>query len=157
LEKDSADIDPAPFAFKPFDLASMLDPKNLEVLESLGGIQGLLKGLGTSRIHGLGGKNGSSDSRPGAGEGASQRHDREGVGAPPGIVVTAPDELESGKGDEYEGFPVFSASLEERRRVYGHNVLPHRATKSLLALMWLALKDKVLVRVFCIFVCARHL
>jgi P-type Ca2+ transporter type 2C len=148
LEQDSADVDPAPFAFKPFALASMLDPKNLDVLEELGGVQGLLKGLGTNRHRGLRGliKNASSDGRPGAGEGASQRHDREGL---PGIVVTAPDELESGKDeddeDEDEGYPVFQASLEERRRVYGPNVLPHRATKSLLSLMWLALKDKVLV------------
>ena len=76
------------------------------------------------------------------GEGTSQRHDREEL---PGIVVTAPDELESGKDDEDEGYPVFHAPLEERRRVYGPNVLPHRATKSLLSLMWLALKDKVLL------------
>ena len=151
LEQDSADVDPAPFAFKPFALASMLDPKNLEVLEGLGGVQGLLKGLGTNRRRGLGRKalikNASSDGRPGVGEGVpSQRHDREGL---PGIVVTAPDELESGKDDddddEDEDYPVFHAPLEERRRVYGPNVLPHRATKSLLSLMWLALKDKVLV------------
>jgi hypothetical protein len=37
------------------------------------------------------------------------------------------------------------------RSISSHNVLPHRATKSLLSLMWLALKDKVLVRVFCIY------
>jgi P-type Ca2+ transporter type 2C len=137
----------------------MLDPKNLESLEKLGGVKGLLKGLGTSRTHGLGRKalikNASSDGLPGAGQGASQRHEREDGDAVPGIVVTPPDELKSsGKGDdddEDNDDPAFSASLEDRRRVYGPNVLPHRATKSLLTLMWLALKDKVLVRVLRIY------
>lgn len=160
LEQDPEDVNPAPFEFKPYTLASMLDPKNLEALEALGGVKGLLKGLGTSRTRGLGRKalmrNGSfdtsdGDGRPGAGIGSSQRHDRqgeeEGEGGVPGIVVTSPDEEgDDGKDAEDEDESAYSASLDERRRVYGHNVLPHRATKSLLALMWLALKDKVLVR-----------
>jgi len=150
LEQDSSDVDPTPFAFKPYTLASMLDPKNLDILEELGGIQGLLKGLGTNRIRGIGGnaltKIVSSGSRR-----------SQGVKEPstlPGIVVTAPGELESGKGhgdddgDENDDDPVWSVTLEQRRQVYGQNVLPHRPSKSLLALMWLALKDKVLVRDF---------
>ncbi len=36
-------------------------------------------------------------------------------------------------------------ALADRRAVYGRNVLPSRASKTLLQLMWLALKDKVLV------------
>src|SRR5688572_17637072 len=52
LEQDSR-IDPAPFAFKPFQLAHMLDPKSLPTLISFGGIQGLLDGLGTSSENGL--------------------------------------------------------------------------------------------------------
>ncbi|EPQ52794.1 Ca-transporting ATPase [Gloeophyllum trabeum ATCC 11539] len=39
----------------------------------------------------------------------------------------------------------YAASLDERKRVYGANILPHRASKSLWKLMWLALKDKVLI------------
>ena len=149
LEQDSDDADHAPFLFKPFKLASMLDPKDLEVLEALGGINALLKGLGTNPTRGLGSKAlMGSDGRPGPGEGVSQRHDREEQNPLPGIVVTAPDNLESEKehdDDEDSDDIVFSATLDQRRQVYGHNVLPHRVTKSLLALMWLALKDKVLV------------
>jgi Ca2+-transporting ATPase len=36
-------------------------------------------------------------------------------------------------------------SLEDRRRVYGPNDLPHRPSKTLLQLMWIAFKDKVIV------------
>ena len=89
LEQHSDDVDPTPFAFKPFTLASMLDPKNLETLETLGGIGGVLKGPGTNP-RGLGRK---ADGRPGAGHGASQRHEREDGGAVPGIIITPPDEL----------------------------------------------------------------
>ena len=68
----------------------------------------------------------------------------------PGIVVMGPeDDGVGGKPDDEdnEENPIFSATLDEQRRVYGQNVLPHRALKSLLALMWMALKYKVLVSV----------
>ncbi|TFK49949.1 calcium-translocating P-type ATPase [Heliocybe sulcata] len=54
------------------------------------------------------------------------------------------DEDGSFDGHDEKG-PVYSAGMDERKRVYGANVLPHRASKSLLQLMWLALKDKVLI------------
>jgi len=46
-------IDPTPFAFKPYHLASLVDPKNLETLEGMGGISGLLTGLGVDPASGL--------------------------------------------------------------------------------------------------------
>ena len=159
-----ADVDPTPFAFKPYQLAQMLDPKNLELLENLGGTQGLLSGLGTNATRGLGKQslirtatvNAGDEKRPGDGRSGvgrcvSQRHDRETNEATthaPAIVLTAP-EGEGGnrlEGDDVdEGGPAFSAPLNERRRIYGENVLPHHPSKSLLQLMWAALKDKVLV------------
>ncbi|KLT44250.1 calcium-translocating P-type ATPase [Cutaneotrichosporon oleaginosum] len=36
-------------------------------------------------------------------------------------------------------------SLEDRRRVYGQNDLPNRPSKTLLQLMWIAFKDKVII------------
>jgi Ca2+-transporting ATPase len=41
--------------------------------------------------------------------------------------------------------PPSPPGTEDRTRVYGTNVLPSRPSKTLLQLMWLALKDKVLV------------
>ncbi|KAI0359713.1 calcium-translocating P-type ATPase [Trametes cingulata] len=173
-------IDPRPFRFKPYQLASLVDPKNMDLLRDFGGVNGLLRGLGTHRKRGLCGKalgktvdashhasfapHTQGDGRPGAGDepgagpGASQRHDRSpenSAGDVPKLVVTGPggedgggapidasasrDDLGEGEGPEYE------ADLEQRRRVFGENTLPTRKTKSLLQLMWLALKDKVLV------------
>ena len=113
-------IDPTPFAFKPYHLASLVDPKNLETLESMGGIKGLLAGLGVDPTNGLsiGGKNPESEDTP-------------------TVTVTTPT---GEKGDA-----AFTSSVEDRQRVYGPNTLPVRKSKSLLQLMWLALKDKVLV------------
>lgn len=62
-----------------------------------------------------------------------------------GAVVKGPeDDGVGGKPDDVDADdnPIFSATLDGRRRVYGHDVFPHRASKSLLELMWMALKDK---------------
>ena len=51
--KQEADFDLHPFAFKPLQLASLVDPKSLETLESMGDVDGILRGLGTQPNHGL--------------------------------------------------------------------------------------------------------
>ena len=48
-----AAIDAAPFRFKPYELAHMLDPKSIETLVGFGGVDGLLRGLGTNADTGL--------------------------------------------------------------------------------------------------------
>ena len=123
-------IDPTPFAFKPYHLASLVDPKNLETLEAMGGIKGLLAGLGVDPTNGLtiGGKTlpPSEDA--------------------PTVVVTTPagEKGEAKEKATHEGAS-YAGSVEDRQRVYGSNTLPIRRSKSLLELMWIAFKDKVLV------------
>ena len=39
----------------------------------------------------------------------------------------------------------YRASIEDRQRIFGRNIIPQNANKTLLQLLWLALKDKVLV------------
>ena len=107
------DTDPTPFAFKPYALSALIDPKTLTDLEKIGGLQGLCTGLGTSPITGL--------SAHSLGQGAGTDGEKSGGEGP------------------------FAAPLSDRQRVYGTNTLPTRPSKSLLHLMWLALKDKVLV------------
>jgi len=122
-------IDPTPFAFKPYHLASLVDPKNLETLEGMGGIEGLLAGLGVDPNRGIniGGRVSES------------------VVAPAAVVIDPADE----KGGAMEEVPheggAYSATFEDRQRVYGFNILPARTSKSLLQLMLLAFKDRILV------------
>ncbi|KAL1949633.1 hypothetical protein VTO73DRAFT_8514 [Trametes versicolor] len=173
------EIDAGSFPVKPYLLASLVDPKSLDALRDMGGVRGLLKALGTHRKHGLSRKalakatdashhasfvpHADKDGRPGAGDesgagqGASQRHDRqpETVASDvPKLVLTGPGGEDGGgapldapgpEDDDAEDGPTYDADLQERRRVFGDNTLPTRKTKSLLQLMWLALKDKVLV------------
>ena len=102
------DTGPFPREFTPLTLAKLVDPKSIPSLEALGGIEGVLKGLGTDPKRGLCGLSTSSPD-----------------GTPPSST--------------------FTASFAERQRVYGHNLLPTRRSKTLLALMWIAMKDKVLI------------
>jgi len=115
-------VDPTPFAFKPYHLASLVDPKNLEALEAMGGIEGLLAGLGTDPTSGLrvSGKKLKPGDTPSANSPANEEFTHEGS--------------------------AYAGTVEDRKRVYGSNVLPVLKSKSLLEFMRLALKDKVLVR-----------
>ena len=125
LAQDSH-IDPTPFKFRPVHLASLVDPKNLDALEAMGGIIGLLTGLGVHATAGLiiGGKSIKPEEAP--------------------EVVAADPITEKTEQYTYEG-PAFSGTLEDRQRVYGPNILPVRKSRGLLELIWHALKDKVLV------------
>jgi len=122
----------------------------LHSLEATGEVEPLLRGLGTHPTQELWvGTHDYVDGRssypvPGASAWAPQRQDRS---------ATKQDSLESkgvssiavpGDDRRDKGDP-FRATPQERKRVFGENLLLHSQTKSLLALMWLALTDKVLV------------
>ncbi|KAF8340446.1 calcium-translocating P-type ATPase [Cantharellus anzutake] len=165
IRDNDESFDPTPFGFKPKDLADMLDRRKLEQLEAWGGIEGLLAGLGTNSRRGL-----SSDGVPQSvvvhGEKGYVRSDS----IPPLLPAAADERLaamadhrkfESGSqppgvggGDEkceraQYNPAAYTTSLDDRRRVYGSNVIPEWKSKNLLQLMWLALKDRVLV-ILCI-------
>jgi Ca2+-transporting ATPase len=135
-------VDLGPFAFGPTRLASLVDPKSLDVLREMGGVEALLRGLATHRTLGL------SDTEAHAEAPAAPAAQPEG--AVPGIMVVSPSGQETDVPPPLKapaaGAAVPGAALDERRRVYGENALPTRKPKTLLQLMWLALQDKVLVR-----------
>ena len=91
-----------PFAFTPFQLASLLDSKDLGALEAIGGVENLLRGLGTHPTHGL--------RAPDCGGGypCNQR----------------PSHHAGDRRDPY------NATLQERRQVFGENSFPPRVKKS---------------------------
>jgi Ca2+-transporting ATPase len=53
LDPSQDATDPTPFEFKPLQLAALLDPKSLDDLERMGGIEGVLHGLGADGVRGL--------------------------------------------------------------------------------------------------------
>ncbi|KAK2460984.1 hypothetical protein APHAL10511_007454 [Amanita phalloides] len=134
-------VETAPFMFGPDLLAQMLDPKNIDTLAQLGGTDGLLQGLGTDQLHGLT----TQPPEKGAGLGVSHRHDAtDALEVLPRVTLTDPSGQVRSDLDDF-GAQAHGATLEDRRRVYGDNVLPSRPSKTLLYLMWSALNDKVLI------------
>jgi P-type Ca2+ transporter type 2C len=58
--------DPTSFAFNPYDLAALVDPRTLEGLDKMGGVEGICAGLGTNRTMGLSARSlGQSDGAEG--------------------------------------------------------------------------------------------
>lgn len=110
LNPDDDKTDPTPFRENPTRLAMLVDPKSLEDLEKIGGIDGVLEGLAVDPKTGLTTTNDGRAPRSGGGSGGA-----------------------------------WGATFADRERVYGKNLLPDRPSKSLLELMWIAFKDKVLV------------
>ncbi|KAF9514593.1 hypothetical protein BS47DRAFT_1392337 [Hydnum rufescens UP504] len=139
--------DPTPFAFNPTHLAHCVDPKNLSQLETWGGTAAVLDGLGSDSIHGLNTKirkefPASDYAHPDddvsavdiGGEGSTAFSGSDSGRQPPGSRISAE-----------QRFKAFNATLDQRRQIYGANALPPRKTLSLLHLMWMALRDRVLI------------
>ena len=160
--KQEADLDVRPFAFKPLQLASLVDPKNLETLEGMGGVGALLRGLGTHPTHGLSTEKGTPLTHLASPDPTLQSfavsHVTDNDPPKPDIMITSPagepqglrSTVSLGSGSDLPTIfqssdGAYKASIEERERIFGQNILPRRPIKSLLQLMWLALKDKVLV------------
>ncbi|KAI9463279.1 calcium-translocating P-type ATPase [Lactarius psammicola] len=149
--RQEAGMNVEPFAFKSLQLTGLVGPKNLENLENLGGVDGLIRGLGTNRLRGL-----STKPTP---PGQLGSPDLGTVNAP-NIVITSPagvpERLHSTAslgGGSSVGHPTpfkflagaYEATIEDRQRIYGQNIAPQCPNKSILLLVWQALWDKVLV------------
>jgi len=152
--KQEADLDVHPFAFKPLQL--------LETLEGMGGVGALLRGLGTHHTHSLSTEKGTPLTHlasPGPTiQSFAVSHVTDNDPPKLDIMITSPaGELQGlrstvslGSGSDLPTIfqssdGAYKASIEGRERIFGQNILPRRPIKSLLQLMWLALKDKVLV------------
>ncbi|KAG6839792.1 hypothetical protein C0991_011647 [Blastosporella zonata] len=157
LDQDKG-FDPAPFSFRPYELAHLVNPpRSLNAMARFGGTKALLRGLGTDAHKGLSAEALSVDSGAVAHQAAKdqEKRDREkaekkekgrrgGMDALPRHQTIEKEEDEKRKIPE-PSETVLSASMDERRRVYGPNIIPSRPSKYLLSLMWQALTDKVLI------------
>ncbi|KAH8106606.1 hypothetical protein DFH11DRAFT_1732686 [Phellopilus nigrolimitatus] len=121
-----ADADMGPFPAQLSALAQLVDPKSLHTLEALGSVDRLLHGLGTDARCGLSRLQSSKKAEPGGVKGRKGSGD----GAPPAF-----SDAESGR----------TRRTQTISACTGRTCSPSARAKSLLLLMWLALKDKVLV------------
>jgi len=120
--------DPTPFAFTKNQVGKRLyDPKDLNFLGAIGGLEGLSLGLQVDLNNGL---------------------------SPDEDILDSPVALEDvwrtlSRGDithrVESGRTQSNTCFRDRRRVFGENKIPMRRPKNILELMWIALHDKVLV------------
>ena len=146
LDSAEADLNIDPFAFKPLELVALVDSKSLENLESFGGVEGLLHGLGTNRHRGLNTIQRLRQS--GLLDPETRIRGINSAAAPFGVEL-APRPSFGGNFvvDHYaslERSVPYEATIEDRQRVYGYN-MPCRPSKRLSFFMWLATYDRVLV------------
>ena len=122
LESTDRWQDSSPFAFTKAQVGKRLyDPKDLNFLGAIGGLDGLSLGLQVDLSKGL-----SPD---------EELH---------------PVSLEDvwrllARGERHEIVNGADGDFRDRQRVFGENKIPIRPPKNILQLMWIALHDKVLV------------
>jgi Ca2+-transporting ATPase len=144
-----------PFAFNNRQLQALVDPKNLEVLRQMGGLQGLAKGLASDLQSGLSWDETvipvhiTLEDAVAAADGASAKEAKA-----PAVIVAPPTQGISKKptiGGIKRTITMRSTmkadedKMQDRKRIFSTNVLPTRKTKNIFQLMWIALQDKVLI------------
>lgn len=130
-----------PFAFVPEQLSALMDPKNLPLLYSYGGLNGIAKGLHVDLQTGL--VPNVKIQTPVTLNDVMQ-HDHHQPEQPQRSPRARSMTILSNatgvtKSDAAAAFP-------QRVSVFGRNVLPEVKAKSIFQLMWMAFQDKTLVR-----------
>ncbi|KAK1980057.1 calcium-translocating P-type ATPase [Colletotrichum cereale] len=136
-EEASFRVDNNPFAFTPGQVSKLINPKSLDAFVAVGGLVGLEKGLRTDRRAGLSLDESKLDGAVSFDEAvaAGKKLPSSSEAAPTDALQQDVDQHADGSG---KGF-------DDRKRVFGQNLLPERKSLSLLQLAWIAMKDKVLI------------
>ncbi|KAK1960908.1 calcium-translocating P-type ATPase [Colletotrichum sublineola] len=136
-EEASFRVDNNPFAFTPGQVSKLINPKSLDAFVALGGLVGLEKGLRTDRRAGLSLDESKLDGAVSFDEAvaAGKKLPSSSEAVPTNALQQEVDQHADGSG---KGF-------DDRKRVFGQNLLPERKSLSLLQLAWIAMKDKVLI------------
>ncbi|KAL9551497.1 hypothetical protein MBANPS3_004239 [Mucor bainieri] len=136
-----------PFAFVPEQLSSLMDPKNVPLLRTYGGLEGVARGLHVDLASGL---------TPNAPTHQNITLDQ---------VVRDKDDSVYVEEIEFKRTPTVHSlggrqlthrtdatvpapdltAFPQRKAVFGANVLPETESKSIFALMWIAFQDKTLI------------
>ncbi|KAF6843149.1 calcium-transporting atpase [Colletotrichum musicola] len=135
-EEDSFNVQNNPFAFSPGQVSKLINPKSLDAFFAVGGLAGLEKGLRTDRRAGL-----SLDESNLEGSVCFEEAVAAGKKIQSPVEPVRTDALQQDAVQHHDA----GKGFDDRKRVFGQNVLPERKSKSLLQLAWIAMKDKVLI------------
>lgn len=149
--------DNSPFAFSPGHLSRLIEPKSISVLQQLGGLPGLERGLRTDTQAGLSVDEARLSGNVTFGEALSGSWHRSELNQHAGALhqrATPVRIIPQGWIDkDADGFQLplpflggkFDDRYVDRKRMFGENRLPERKSKSFLQLAWIALQDRVLI------------
>jgi len=124
----------SPFAFITEELVSLISEKDLPKLKKFGGIEGIIKGLQSDATAGL-----SVDETASLGPVRLQELEGDRKEKLVDAVVGPAKQPISNL------IPADGTPFSQRKAVFGTNVLPARKPKSIFLLMWIAMKEKILV------------
>ncbi|KAK1458306.1 calcium-translocating P-type ATPase [Colletotrichum cuscutae] len=136
-EEASFRVDNNPFAYTPGQVSKLINPKSLDAFVAVGGLVGLEKGLRTDRRAGL-----SLDESRLDGSINFEEAVAAGKKLPSSSDAVPTDALQQDAAHHGDGA---GKGFDDRKRVFGRNILPERKSLSLLQLAWIAMKDKVLI------------
>lgn len=127
-----------PFAFTPDQLAALQDPKNIELLHTYGGLDGVAKGLHANVHTGLDPHTSFDSNITLMDITPDKQQIKDAIMTE--HVESVVDPTSPHPPTEHTG------PYAKRSNVFGLNLLPPVKGKNLLQLMWLAFNDKTLVR-----------
>lgn len=179
LKTDEPEISDNPFAFTPKQLAKLHDPKDLNVLRQMGGLDGLVFGLQTDCRTGLSPDedrverhvtlqdvwheletrrktqmqegidqkemNAKKDESEGHEEHIDDKANRHESGDSAKRKISLATRRPTMASVKSQVAP--SKGFSDRKRIFQENRIPVRKPKNIFQLMWMALHDKILVRV----------
>jgi P-type Ca2+ transporter type 2C len=134
--QDNGGLTDNKFAFTPHQLHQLIIAKSLVVLDTFGGLQGLISGLRTDKAAGLSADEDLLDGRVTVEDALSSAKNTN----PRDVTTIKPLAQATSEPTESNSEVGFS----DRRRIFGENRLPRRKQKSFLALAWIAFNDKLL-------------
>lgn len=134
-------VDPNPFSITPGKLNKLINPKSLSAFYSLGGIDGIEKGLRTERKAGLHVEETTIKKTLSA---ESETFD---VSPLPDVTLSprAPTSGMTVKNSRQKLTNQSGELFSDRKRVFKDNRLPEKKGKTILQLMWITYNDKVLI------------
>ncbi|RHZ69214.1 hypothetical protein Glove_287g31 [Diversispora epigaea] len=127
----------SPFAFTPQILSRLIDPKDINLLKNIGGVEGFLIGLRTNPKTGL--SSHETTLNPITSEDITTID-----------VIEEPDKIYEKDSKDSKSQASGTSHPENipfyhRIKTFGRNVLPARKQKSIFQLMWIALHEKIII------------
>ncbi|KAF7728364.1 hypothetical protein EC973_006172 [Apophysomyces ossiformis] len=129
-----------PFAFVPTQLSALMDPKNLRLLHTYGGLDGIARGLQVNLRTGL-----VPNAKHHTPITLNEILAEDARFTKPIAATPTTGDLMVRRTNTVQSSHEVTDAFPQRTNVFGANVLPEMKSKSIFQLMWIAFQDKTLI------------